>query len=102
MAALTCGASTSTNDDGVTADDFDNKDEVEPSPEDSLQKAELLAALKASIADLPERTQLVLSLYYQDELNLKEIAAVIDVTESRVSQILSETANKLRNKVGRA
>jgi len=96
---IIAGAATSTNDAGVTADDFDNKDEVEPSPEDSLQKAELIAALKASIADLPERTQLVLSLYYQDELNLKEIAAVIDVTESRVSQILSETANKLRNKV---
>jgi len=96
---IIAGAATSTNDAGVTADDFDNKDEVEPSPEDSLQKAELIAALKAAIADLPERTQLVLSLYYQDELNLKEIAAVIDVTESRVSQILSETANKLRNKV---
>jgi len=83
----------------LTADDLDSDDEFEPSPEESLQKTELLAALKASISDLPERTQLVLSLYYKDELNLKEIAAVIDVTESRVSQILSETANKLRKKV---
>lgn len=98
---IVAGATTSTNDAGVMADDFDNKDEVEQSPEDSLEKAELLAALKASIEDLPERTQLVLSLYYHDELNLKEIAAVIDVTESRVSQILSETASKLRKKVVR-
>jgi len=35
-------------------------------------------------------------LYYQEELNLKEIGAVLDVSESRVSQILSETATKLR------
>ena len=59
----------------------------------------MVSILKSSISDLPERSQLVLSLYYQDELNLKEIAAVIDVSESRVSQILSETASKLRKKI---
>lgn len=96
---IIAGASASTKDGSLIADDLENKEEVEPSPEENLQKIELISALKASIADLPERTQLVLSLYYYEELNLKEIAAVIDVTESRVSQILSETANKLRNKI---
>ena len=99
---IIAGAVNSASDAGLTADDLDSDDEFEPSPEESLQKTELLAALKASISDLPERTQLVLSLYYKDELNLKEIAAVIDVTESRVSQILSETANKLRKKVAQS
>ena len=44
----------------------------------------------------PERDQLVLSLYYEKELHLKEIGAIIGVNESRVSQILSATAKKLR------
>ena len=73
--------------------------QIETSPEEGLQKDEMVSLLKSSISDLPERSQLVLSLYYQDELNLKEIAAVIDVSESRVSQILSETASKLRKKI---
>lgn len=82
----------------VEASELDAGDS-ESSPEDKLQKTELVALLKDSIATLPERTQLVLSLYYKDELNLKEIAAVIDVSESRVSQILSETATKLRRNI---
>ena len=84
--------------DAVEISGLDN-DETETSPEESLQKTELVSILKDSVADLPERAQLVLSLYYTDELNLKEIAAVIEVSESRVSQILSETASKLRRKI---
>jgi RNA polymerase sigma factor for flagellar operon FliA len=84
--------------DAVEISELDNE-ETETSPEESLQKTELVSILKDSIADLPERAQLVLSLYYTDELNLKEIAAVIEVSESRVSQILSETASKLRRKI---
>jgi len=45
---------------------------------------------------LPQREQLVLSLYYDEELNLKEIAAVLGVTESRISQIISQAALRLR------
>jgi RNA polymerase sigma factor FliA len=52
--------------------------------------------LAAAIADLPEREQLVLSLYYDEELNLKEIGAVIGVSESRVSQIMSQSTLRLR------
>lgn len=96
---IVAGTVNSENDNGIMPEILDNNGDSEPSPEEELQKAELLSALKASIDDLPERTQLILSLYYKDELNLKEIAAVIDVTESRVSQILSETADKLRKKI---
>jgi len=85
---------TELNDDTQLPDDW-----FEDSPESELQRAELLSILKDSVATLPERTQLVLSLYYAEELNLKEIAAIIDVSESRVSQILSETAALLRKKV---
>jgi len=85
---------TDINDDTPLPDDW-----FEDSPESDLQKAELLNILADSVATLPERTQLVLSLYYAEELNLKEIASVIEVSESRVSQILSETAALLRRKV---
>ncbi|SFM17405.1 RNA polymerase, sigma 28 subunit, SigD/FliA/WhiG [Marinobacter zhejiangensis] len=52
--------------------------------------------LAQAIDELPEREKLVLSLYYQEELNLKEIGAVLDVSESRVSQIHSQAAMRLR------
>ena len=56
----------------------------------------LAGAIGAEIARLPERERLVLSLYYDDELNLKEIGLVLEVSESRVSQILSQATRRLR------
>lgn len=55
--------------------------------------------LVEAIASLPERDQLVLSLYYDEELNLKEIGEVIGVGESRVSQIMSQATSRLRGKL---
>ena len=68
-------------------------------PSNVLEKQETLDELKKLISDLPERSQLILSLYYVEELTLKEIADVISVSESRVSQILTETATKLRTRL---
>jgi RNA polymerase sigma factor for flagellar operon FliA len=53
-------------------------------------------ALADAIANLPERERLVLSLYYDEELNLKEIGEVLGVSESRVSQLHSQCAARLR------
>ncbi len=52
-----------------------------------------------SIKELPEREALVLSLYYDEELNLKEIGEVLGVSESRVSQIHSQSMQRLRAKL---
>ena len=52
--------------------------------------------LAKAIDGLPEREKLVLALYYDEELNLKEIGEVIGVSESRVSQIHSQAAMRLR------
>ena len=49
-----------------------------------------------AIKQLPEREKLVLTLYYQEELNLKEIGAVLEVGESRVSQLHSQAIKRLR------
>ena len=75
---------------------YDEFTEPDSGPDEALEKQELISTLAESIEKLPERAQTVLALYYQEELNLKEIGAVLDVSESRVSQILSETATKLR------
>lgn len=65
-------------------------------PEVAVEEAEFMGAVTAAIEQLPEREKLVISLYYVDELNLKEIGEVIGVSESRVSQILSQIVKKLR------
>ena len=52
--------------------------------------------LANQIQQLPEREQLVLSLYYDEEMNLKKIGMVLGVSESRVSQIHSQAAMRLR------
>ena len=75
---------------------YEEVDESLRSPEQALEHSELIENLAGSIEQLPERTQQILALYYQEEMNLKEIGAILDVSESRVSQILSETAGKLR------
>ena len=75
---------------------YEEIDEGLKSPEQALEHSELIENLAGSIEQLPERTQQILALYYQEEMNLKEIGAILDVSESRVSQILSETAGKLR------
>jgi RNA polymerase sigma factor for flagellar operon FliA len=61
-----------------------------------VEHAQIMDAVTAAIEDLPEREQLVMQLYYVEELNLKEIGEVLGVSESRVSQILSTVVKKLR------
>lgn len=65
-------------------------------PHGGLQDERFRAALVEAIDGLPERERLLLSLYYEQELNLKEIGAVLGVSESRVSQLHSQCAARLR------
>ncbi|MFD0668467.1 RNA polymerase sigma factor FliA [Ramlibacter sp. MAHUQ-53] len=65
-------------------------------PEVQVERAQLLEALAEAISELPERDQLIISLYYVEELNLKEIGEILGVSESRISQLLSAIAKKLR------
>jgi RNA polymerase sigma factor for flagellar operon FliA len=51
------------------------------------------------IEQLPQREALVLSLYYDEEMNLKEIGLILEVSESRVSQILSQAIHRLKSKI---
>jgi RNA polymerase sigma factor for flagellar operon FliA len=65
-------------------------------PEVMVEEAEFMEAVVEAIDQLPERDKMVMSLYYVEELNLKEIGEVLGVSESRVSQILSAVVKKLR------
>lgn len=68
-------------------------------PYEGIQADALREGLADAITSLPERERLVLALYYDEELNLKEIGHVLGVSESRVSQIHSQAALRLRNKL---
>lgn len=69
------------------------------SPLKEMSFNELKDLLKDTISNLPEKEKLVIALYHYEELTLKEIGAVLDITESRVSQIHSKAIIKLRSKL---
>ena len=73
--------------------------ETSDNPLEGLASDAFRRSLAHAIEELPEREKLVLSLYYQEELNLKEIGAVLGVSESRVSQIHSQAALRLRGRL---
>jgi RNA polymerase sigma factor for flagellar operon FliA len=68
-------------------------------PLKELGFAETKLILKEAIANLPEKEKLVVALYHYEELTLKEIGVVLDISESRVSQIHSKAILKLRSKL---
>lgn len=68
-----------------------------PLPE--LQQHRFKESLAEAIAGLPEREQLVMSLYYDDELNLREIGEVLGVSEARVCQIHGQALTRLRSRM---
>jgi RNA polymerase sigma factor FliA len=69
------------------------------SPLDLMQSEEFRAALAEAIRELPEREKLVMSMYYDNQLNLREIGQVLEITESRVCQIHGQALLRLRSKL---
>lgn len=89
---------------GSARDDEDDRDldSADPNgtPYDEIERAAFMSALTAAIGELPEREKLVMSLYYDDELNLREIGEVLRVTESRVCQLHGQALLRLRARLG--
>lgn len=92
----------------VYYEDFNNEgdDPVElnvsdgrPGPLDAIQDGGMQQALVLAIDDLPEREKMVMAMYYQEDLNLKEVGAVMGVSESRVCQIHTQAIMRLRVKL---
>jgi RNA polymerase sigma factor for flagellar operon FliA len=82
-------------DDGLTLADT-IEDERAPAPAAAVERAEERAALAAALGGLGERDRLVIALYYYEELTLREISAVLGVTESRVCQLHARALTRLR------
>ncbi|HSI95209.1 MAG: RNA polymerase sigma factor FliA [Methylophilaceae bacterium] len=92
----------------VHYEDFENDDgesvafnlaDDRPSPFQLLQDESMRASLVQAITELPEREKMVMAMYYQEDLNLKEVGAVLGVSESRVCQLHSQAILRLRSKM---
>ena len=100
---------------GLTIGSFDNVNDSEDcdsylnycpddganNPYAKFETRELSSLLTDAIDALPEKEQLVLSLYYYEEFTMKEIGALLGVNESRVSQLHTKAMLRLRGKIGR-
>ncbi len=70
------------------------------SPEENIEKEELKKVLEESLEQLTEKEKKVILLYYYEDLTLKEISNVLDVSESRISQLHTRALQKMKTKMG--
>ena len=89
-----------TNDDGAAPTELP----ADPNEEDftnRLEKRQMLDALTGAVKGLPEREWLIVSLYYRDEMTMKEIAQILEISESRVCQLHGRALGRLRARLAR-
>ena len=67
--------------------------------EKKVEEEELIDIIKKELKNMPKREQLVIQLYYFEELSLREISEILDITESRISQIHKDVIRKIRKKL---
>lgn len=86
----------------VSMTDVDNIEEISCSqlanPFDSLAEEDIQLSVQSVIASLPAREQQILALYYNEQLNFREIADILELTEARISQLHSLALVKIRKK----
>ena len=89
--------------DGEDSDSYLNyyPDDGSNDPYAKFETSELTRILAGAVEDLPEKERLVLSLYYYEELTMKEIGVLLGVNESRVSQLHTKAMLRLRGKLGK-
>lgn len=90
----------------VSIDDYELqvgqlRDATDPLPEDYIQRQEMVEALTEAIESLPQREKTVISLYYFEELTLKEISNILEVSESRISQLHTKAVSRLKLKLSK-
>lgn len=88
------------NDDGSAPTELP----ADPNEEDftqRLEKRQMIDALTGAIKQLPEREWLIVSLYYRDEMTMKEIAQILEISESRVCQLHGRALSRLRARLAR-
>lgn len=72
----------------------------EENTEKSVMHDEVVERVMEALGEMGERDQLIIQLYFYEELNLKEISEILNITESRISQIIKSVTRKIREKVG--
>ena len=65
-----------------------------------IEKEELISVIKKVLSSYKEREQMIIQLYYFEELTLKEISSILDITESRISQIHKSVIQKIKDSIG--
>ena len=85
---------------GIEVRAFDNQKYADNEPEKVYEKEELKNLLKESLDKLTEKERMVVVLYYYEELTLKEISSVLEVSESRVSQLHTKALQKMKQILG--
>ncbi|MCS5638657.1 MAG: FliA/WhiG family RNA polymerase sigma factor [Myxococcota bacterium] len=90
-----------TNADGESAGTYSDviEDTSSENPFDSIKLGESKNLISDTIGSMPEKERLVVSLYYYEDLNMKEIGAILGITESRVCQIHTKAVMRLRGKL---
>jgi RNA polymerase sigma factor FliA len=83
----------------IEDDALQQETETSAGPETILQDERFRDFLATNLSELPEKEKMVMALYYQEELNLREIGSILEVSESRVSQIHSQALIRLRSKM---
>jgi RNA polymerase sigma factor for flagellar operon FliA len=73
------------------------KDESKEEPLEKLEKQDVKKELQQALSRLPEREKMILTLYYHENMTLKEIGEAINVSESRVCQLHAQAIVKLKN-----
>ncbi|MDA3732613.1 FliA/WhiG family RNA polymerase sigma factor [Niameybacter massiliensis] len=77
------------------------KDEKNDMPDEYMEKQEIMLKLKEALDELPEREKRVITFYYFEELTLKEISNILEVSESRVSQLHTKGVSRLKVKLAK-
>jgi len=81
----------------VELTDFSSpRDNVETAPDVMAQRHELADRIAAAVEQMPERLQLILGLYYQEDCSFREVGEVLDVTEARICQLHAEAIHRIR------
>ncbi len=75
------------------------EEEEETYADNNIEEDEMMKVLLEAVKQLPEKTRLAITLYYYEKLTFKEIGQILNVSESRISQIHSETMSKLKKTI---
>jgi RNA polymerase sigma factor FliA len=98
LAGFSCVPIAQRSEDGELPDGYPEPADLDDSWTDGIEHRELLAILEQAVKALPEREKMVVGLYYADHLKYREIATVMQISESRVAQLIQQALRRMRKR----